>query len=197
MEIDPAETYTEFTFARDNVLWTIPGPLSGDLVAGLVYATDVILYVQTRGNNFNLTIGHKGYIPYDPQPRNNRRNYHENYIGGSVNNFRGLALFDPRETNYGWWIINHLDGREYYQLIQFASAEFIQGFISIFNAFGSDFRDYIVGRPFKVLPDGSKIEYNIVGYDIGKFEVKARIPAPVGAYYTGAREADAYGEDFE
>jgi hypothetical protein len=72
----------------------------------------------------------------------------------------------------------------------------VQGFISICNAFDVDFRDYIIGTPFKYIQN-TIVNYQIEGYDIEPFNSEIRIPAPIGAYYVDRNEADPTGEDFE
>jgi len=89
-----------------------------------------------------------------------------------------------------------LDEVKVAQVFSFATYDFIQGFINTMDNTGLDFRDYLIGPPFKII-NRKPVFFNIEGYDIPLANPVTRIPAPVGAFYTGAYEADAYGEDFD
>lgn len=69
-------------------------------------------------------------------------------------------------AKFGWWI-ESIDDADMYHLYAFDDAQFIQGFISICNAFNVDFRDYIFGPPFKYNHNTKEIiYYTIQGYEI-------------------------------
>jgi hypothetical protein len=75
----------------------------------------------------------------------------------------------PRENEYGWWIGPRPSPE--YILYSFPDAYFIQGFISMCDAFRVDFRDYVYGLPFKYDPETQETtHYQIEGYDIAPIQ---------------------------
>jgi len=65
---------------------------------------------------------------------------------------------------YGCWVKSHYPN--YSSLYKFQSPDFIQGFITICNAFHSDYRIYMVGLPFKSDTEDNNISYGIEGLNI-------------------------------
>jgi hypothetical protein len=177
--------YGEFVFYDHNKqyysLWTIPGPLSRDLVAGLVAGLRLMLddiqrKIDRKGNyivsltimgrtgrehwTFNVMNGYESVMElYFPHAKG----YHSKEMITLVQNHR----FGPNPHNewFGWWIRAPNDLR--YALYSFPTPDFIQGFISMCNAFGVDFRDYVYGLPFKYNHETREVTYyQIEGYDI-------------------------------
>jgi len=64
----------------------------------------------------------------------------------------------PEPGQYGLWM--NSGTRFYYSLYSFRKPSFFQGIITICNAFGVDFRNYIFGLPF----DGDGNQYALAGY---------------------------------
>lgn len=67
----------------------------------------------------------------------------------------------------GIWIFNtEEDDESYWNFIQTNNMpEFMQGFITMCNAFQVDFRNYILSPPF----DSNDIEYDLVGYHVAEY----------------------------
>ena len=72
----------------------------------------------------------------------------------------------------------------------FKNNDFVEGFVSVFDTFDMEFRDYIAGPPFKTEVGFNGVKrntfYNIEGYDIRSISQVTRDPAPVGPFYTGS-----------
>lgn len=190
--IDEDIIYDNFTLYIESlrIRWSIPGPLSGDLVAGLALAVD-ILYKDSVINYEHIDNGRKlialspeGYQDYDITFHNldfALSNYH--FIARSKQRIAEDLVLASKTTGYlkwpntkgyfKWWILDPEVGS--YYLHAFRTLEFIQGFISMCNAFNVSFQDYVVELPFKTIetPQGKRITaYEIVGYDIdlGSFQ---------------------------
>jgi len=120
-----------------------------------------------------------------------------NYVAGQANTSDIIDRMDNilplDEGSFVWWISYPLTG-DTYELYSFNSAEFVQGFISMCNAFNVDFRDYILGSPFKYVTQ-EPTYYQVEGYDIEPIPRPKR-EAPVGPFYTAQYEADPNAEDF-
>ncbi|MFK5970574.1 MAG: hypothetical protein QM487_10700 [Candidatus Marithrix sp.] len=98
-------------------------------------------------------------------------------------------------SDYSWWIKNSLIPDTYDQ-IRFTNTKFLQGFITMSDNLGVDFRNYTAGLPFKNNKDGEFAEYVIRGYDIPSIFKLDYKPAEVLAYYTGLNESDPCALDF-
>lgn len=206
MSIEAGTIYDSMTYSRNGVSrWTIQGPVSGDQVAGLVVGFATILKSTNNqiGLKFNDTIDllvneGKRLITIQLQNENSYRLALTDYYIYTVNRDEIISkTYDilPHTASFGWWIEQSLNTS--YALYSFQSYEFIQGFITSMNTFGVDFRNYILGPPFTYeLNQKAPVYYMIEGYDIDPIPSQ-KIPAPVGAFYTGLYEADPYGEDFE
>ena len=144
--ISPELTYDSFTFYLTGQvpIWTIPGPLSGDLVAGLIVAFRTILTgIRSVSNDgwIKLSMGsHTSELLL---------------FGYSLEHYEAYSDKD----HFGWQI-EGIVSKGVYNLYSFASPEFIQGFISMCNAFNVDFRDYVSGLPFKT-ENNKLIHYDI------------------------------------
>lgn len=104
------------------------------------------------------------------------------------NNYDTYAL-QPPEGAFAWWVSI---GDDSYGFYEFESLQFIQGFISICNAFNVDFRDAILGPPFTYDVDlGKQTFYSIEGYDI------APIPITKNAIPMGTFNSELYPELYE
>jgi len=203
MSIEPVSIYQALTFNQgETPLWTIQGPLSGDLMAGLIVGINTI---------FNNLIIHNSYIFNDENleilDENGRRIIR--LVLGVINPYREflrhyiiyediaidrIGTINPEIDDYSWWIFDSGDDN-FCTLFSFVTSDFIQGFISICAAFGVDFRNYIFGTPFRYI-QGTLVNYRVEGYDIIPFNVDIRVPAPIGAYYIDRNEGDSTGHDF-
>jgi hypothetical protein len=205
MSIDPTSIYQNLSVYRDdNILWSIPGPLSGDLTAGLSVATITVIHDLYKGyseDTYIEIIDQNGdSIIADLYDRTQYEMLINNYeIVGSYP-IEIIANIHPEDNHYGWWIPEHdtISGIEVvlYSLYSFATLDFVQGFISACSAFDVDFRDYSAGTPF-TYHDHKITNYDIQGYDIAPFNIIARIPAATGPLYELRNEADPFGVDYE
>jgi hypothetical protein len=193
MSIDPDGVYGAVTFyyIPDNIVWTVQGPLSGDLVAGIL--TGILVVTQylaaNRGiNPDNITVE----VFAETRIVGTSEKILEQYQLASGADAIPEQLPDD---NFGWWLY-HSRERLYY-LYTFRTPEFTQGFISIMQGFGLDFRHLVIGPPYKFPPEAKEpIFYTVPGYDVEPFPEPKR-GAPVGAFYTAGYEADPGGEDYE
>lgn len=103
-------------------------------------------------------------------------------------------MYKPELGAMAWWFSNG-DGR--YTVYTFVDGDFINGVIKAGEYLGKDFRDYVLGAPYGFDEKGKRINYSIEGYDLLPYTGKSRISAPIGPFYTGSVEEDAYGVDWE
>ena len=75
---------------------------------------------------------------------------------------RSNIPFVPEDDYLGCWVPSLKDeGSELtYDLYQFTSQDFFQGFIGVMGIYQLDFRDYLLGAPF----DNQAREYQVAGY---------------------------------
>lgn len=203
MALEPLQVYDSLLFSYskdpDHPLWTLNGPFSGDLIAGLVVGmstiiNNIIVNYEREVNYIINIVNRKELISIDAQSALQFEHVLHEYI--AYNDIFNDQLIEYQHNvdlgYYGWWIRDYLE----YSLYQFQTVDFIQGFISICNAFEVDFRDYIAGPPFQSDNKGNNIPYNIIGYDIEPFNPPVRIPGPPEPFYTDAHEVDG-DNDFE
>jgi hypothetical protein len=211
MSINSNLVYTNLTCqiiynlpGADEPQWLINGPLSGDLVCGLLMGLQLMclviilikmgndrryynidefehipdigyfvniesinkfdhkndISIESRGNNIQeYYLAVKDYFQYTA--------YDPDMIAEIMRNF----YYQPLDTeNYYWWISNTINDVNSYNLVSFKTNEFVQGFISMCNGFNVDFREYVLGYPFKFSNDKQgPIFYGIEGYNIDPF----------------------------
>lgn len=210
MSIEAGSTYEAFTFYTEqgnNPLWTIQGPLSGDLVAGLLVALNVVM--DDLNENFDVKYGSSRAEIIGERGRFTLTIYMTD-IGPFLIALQDYKILIDREKdvreimaegsrqprgNYAWWVTDVLAGIGF-ELFTFSSADFVQGFISMMNAFNVDFRDYTLGPPFKYEDDTREpTYYSVEGYDIEPIPENRR-EAPPTPFYAGAYEVDPGGEDY-
>lgn len=76
----------------------------------------------------------------------------------------------PEPGQYGIWMNS---GKKFhYSLYAFRKASFFQGIVTICNAFGVDFRDYIFGLPF----DAEGNQYALSGYVMTSYQIGQDAP---------------------
>lgn len=199
LSIEDNFMYNSFTYIiNNNPLWRILGPISGDTIAGMLVGLTSIFGMVKTNEEIEIISQETNDILYISASNNSYRLALANYYIDTVSYddiLNDNYIISPYRRSYGWWIDtgNQVD----YGLYSFRTVEFIYGFIGICDKFGVDFRDYILGPPFKYDEfQGTNIFYGIEGYDINS-NLKYRQPASVGAYYTRVYEADPYGEDYE
>ena len=222
MSIEAGTTYEALTFGHgDTMVWTIQGPLFGDTVAGIMTGL-VTLMEEMIINGATDDTNHVEFLyrtEIEPTPGRKERvlrsvtysfidamdvglSLHSYIVASNTTSDRFPEYHHLLNQRYGWWIIDPLYDRTYwekkYTLFAFDSPQFIQGFISICRGFGVDFRDYIVGTPFKYDRNQREIiNYEIEGYDVEPFTVEPKRVPQEGPYYTNEYEADAHAVNFE
>lgn len=180
MNIKPDVIYQSFTMtSRGNVdtQWTIHEPLSGDLVAGLVLGL-YILIGEDNVEHFKFDYDFKTVIEVREGDEAPILIYNHNTVNNALEHYINTMDVDYPPEGYFGLLIRHSLDHDFYHLYTFQTAEFIQGFISMFASVGIDFREYLFGPPGR-LENGVIIYYNIQGYDIQGYNLKGRrIPAP-------------------
>ena len=147
-------------YQHEKLLWSMPGPLIGDLVAGIIIGIHAIsnawgLDGQFRVKVDDISIWINGY------------NYAiaEYIVAAEVEeiDFRDINI--ENDSIYLSITDYHFNSPivfETFTVCKFASLEFIRGFISICNAFQVNFRDYTL-YPFTHNNEtGVTTYYNIV-----------------------------------
>jgi hypothetical protein len=181
MSIRPQLLYDTFKFTDHGTTWSIPGPLSGDLAAGLLVGfkvafDDMINRGLTEASfksihilkdfEYDVTVYLDIDLAKEAGDFYDAIHDYRDYIG-RIPAILNVAPRYPKRFN--WWIGRPRNPE--YTLYSFISSEFIQGFISICDAFGVDFRDYIYGLPFKYNPrTKERLYYRIEGYDIAPIQ---------------------------
>jgi hypothetical protein len=200
MSIEQYSLYKSFILSRrGEILWTLNTTLTGTFVAGLIISMFLILHDMSK-NNFkirDLTIEINGNqkIEINRGSIKIMENLLSKFIGQYQILPQNINTINPGTGLYGWWI-KYFDPNIYY-LFEFSDPdEFIGGFITGFDAFEIDFRNYIAGPPFIIDGNGNKVDLAISGYYIQPFNANRRKPAPITPFYTGAYEADPYGQDY-
>ena len=223
MSIEPGSSYSSLTLYKNGTnIWTVHGPLSSDFVAGLSMGIFTVVDFLSKGQNFTYEATEIIKITRDddrsilidlasndPQYGNKLETPLGNYIIVTGANPDNYLQYNPDTGNYSWWISNYADthlqldnygqfiSRSRYIVCRFGSEDFIQGFISLCNASGIDFREFTLGRPFTYDNTTHKrTYYNIPGYDTAHFSVIPRIPAPISPFYIENFEDDLFAEDF-
>ena len=173
MEIAPERTYSHLEFGDHDQgnYWTIDGPLSADLIAGLMLGIYVAYTDMIQNFGYRIHLEEADVYTLDPDNAEDEYSLQiseipygglSRYISGEVGNIDTME-FDGTFDTFTWLILDPEQG--IYFLVDFNSPEFIQGFISITQAFGVDFRNYVHRRPFKVINDQQEF-YQIQGYEI-------------------------------
>lgn len=177
MNVKPGDIYRSFTFTvyDDMIQWTIYGPLSGDLVAGLLVGVNILLDDLRANHEYGRHYNHTVQLIRDDNM-------------STEIDLTTLGMYEYALLEYIWDIEDQEDGPEettYYRagyfiwrlkdfnfiydslLYTFRTPEFIQGFISMCNGFGVDFRQYVLGLPSKYERETDTITYySIEGYDL-------------------------------
>jgi hypothetical protein len=178
-DIRPHEQYSSLAFfeyenRQDTAYWVIqPGEsLSGDLVAGLLAALDSIhndLEVNwDYDRQMVVQVDNEETIEIDfdeQQASSSMPGYYVGRISLISMELGGRAAHRIAPNRFGWWLKSNPQNPDVYYLYTFESPEFVQGFISMCQSFKVDFRDYILGPPFK-WANGRPVYYAIQGYPI-------------------------------
>lgn len=191
MSIEPGTVYTELVATVPNrITWIMPGALSSDLVAGLVFGLYTLLgeiwqlhYTKEPNVEAQVLLGHAdGIIVINNATVNQALQHYRNVYKGITwhdeplefpwyanrtkeeqsRDLEQAGLIPPLpEGKLGWFIYNFYD--DFYPLCEFVSVEFIQGFMSMCNAFGVNYKRYTLGLPFKFgLTDARPTFYRII-----------------------------------
>lgn len=159
---------------NDKIYWIIRGPLRTALIAGLMTAAHMLI------SEYEEKLNEKE--PYDfvvsEDQFNNPRTlysledlgYKSNLPVGETDEMKNEL---PDKGEMGIWIYsnyNDRDKKDYWKFVQVDNMSlFMQGFISMCNAFQVDFRDYIWDLP---------IDSNGVQYDIPTYRIKEYLEEP-------------------
>jgi len=143
---------------NDKLVWKLCSSFTDDLFSGMILALitisrDYVVKIQKSSKILNLNLRDKDSINKEL----------DSYIIALDKSPSDFYLYNPDPNNYGLWVLQE---NTLYNLYQFKTPEFMQGFISICNNFSTDFRDYIYSVPFKYIFDSNTlIKYDIEGYD--------------------------------
>jgi hypothetical protein len=195
MRITSNSIYNILRFYRGNdILWSIEGELTGDFVAGICVGIHTLMYhlVKTfnyRGDEWIEIITQEGSsINFIDLNRTD-------IILGEyiiVENISPELIFQYHTdlASYGWWISEpYYENKYTLYTYSTSSNDFIKGFINIFTAFNIDFRDYVLGTPFKYI-NKTIINYSIEGYDMVPFDMLFETPVSIESYYINNNEDD-------
>lgn len=217
MSIESQTVYQALTFyANDltnrdnNITWTIPGPLSGDLMAGLLVGLDTVLSdlltnFGTYEHDYRLDVvleEGRRLITIDLVHEMIRDIIPDYIVDKAQEITEMVTMLQERldSDTFAWAITDYnttnLGPADSFVVYKFQSADFVQGFISICTGFNVDFRNYVVGPPFVYNQETQDVTlYSVEGYDIEPLPVPRRI-APPTPFYTFAHETDPYAQDY-
>lgn len=146
---------------NEKFYWEMTGLDSKSLVIGLLSAATTFLR-DVHDKDFVLVLRKKSGESFDVRDLDDLDEINENPLEHEFSTEEQIENIYPTTTNYGIWI-DRYGRRKNFDFVGFNQADkFMQGFISMCNAFKVDFRHYILGPPF----DRDGLEYNVVGYDI-------------------------------
>lgn len=161
-----------YTGDDDNVtLWTIYGPFSDTLMAGLLLACHSVLnhYAYTSENYGDYSIlatDHEADQQYVVTSLD-EVDFNLCNIVAEASEVQTHQL--PVPGSLGIWIWLRMSGlkrNDQWVLVQSsAMQEFLQGFISICRAFGVDFRHYLSCLPM----DMNRVQYDIPAYRLREY----------------------------
>lgn len=161
MSLQHDKVYDYIEYSYDFVTeWRLNGPLSADLVAGLVLGLHVglIEVINRPGiNRLEIFSPPRERITIDPTVVDDLDIVLNRYLIAYEKILNNDHWIGPNW--YGIWF-NDVIHTNNYHLFTFQTPEFIQGFISACNAFNIDFRTYIAGLPFTI-ENGKKVAYTI------------------------------------
>lgn len=197
-------TYDSFKYYQDinqELTWEIKGPLSKDLVAGLLVAMTILFSVLDE--DYNKTLERPVVVI--------NKTRIDLYDTPSIYELLKEYIIDTREKDeiitkpdifsrvnkgyFGWWIFStKFSNINRYKLYTFRNSDFVRGFISMCKAFNVEFRNYILGSPFTDSKLG-RVYYTIKGYDIEPIPHYI-VPVSVSPFYTNIYEADPFGLDY-
>lgn len=141
--------------------WKMKGPFNPDVMAGMIIAGHMLLSVLNT-NQYSFAVTNQDVD--DILEVNSIETIGPNYV-------LQIAILEentyhmPGAGMYGIWVFNSEDdeGNLYWDLVEVQNMdEFMQGFITMCNAFKVDFREYILSLPF----DSDGIEYDLPEYDL-------------------------------
>lgn len=117
------------------------------------------------------------------------------YIVASNVKIQDFPNYYPEQGYVGLWIYSNTP--ETYNLISFSNKNFLNGFITLFDIFNLEFRDFILGSPFSYDYNTKEIIwYDIPGYDTDRLEIYERIPELIAPFYLERNQVDPYSIDY-
>jgi hypothetical protein len=178
-ELQPNRIYDTFSFSffadkpndtddnDRNINFKIHGKFTGDQVAGMYVAVRAMMNSIIFDNEYDYRdmCVHCGSGSYARKICSSdgddiMLNFLRNYIIYTVRELtNSVALANIPYDRYGMWMQNPVTYM--YELVVFDSSEFIQGFITICNAFQVDYHDYVIGNIAKYDNMGNAILYQV------------------------------------
>lgn len=146
----------------DKMLWSIKRPNGDDLALGLVLGAVFALrrYIDITGEPFNYS--YFRHYRYDRYENVEAFTTYGPFVDRDVNVIkdRDYKNVIPKHGKLGIWIkLDQFTGVAVF--IESGNMdEFLQGFITMFNAFNINFRDLLLGSPY----DSNGTEYQIINY---------------------------------
>lgn len=156
----------------DEIEWFIPGPLSGDLIAGMVTATRKLpfpfarVYPKTKNIPYTrveiqndpslvspeIIAEAIDNILSDPTSLDLEEDIADDHVLDEYLVVDDIHLFDIPDNEYleqGYYYI-WIGQLPRYNLYKFRSPDFLRGFITMANASGVDYRTYVHGKVFDI-----------------------------------------------
>lgn len=134
-------------------IWTLQINFDRDVLAGMLAIGCELINIinDTEEDTYLFELSNR----YDTIEVTSLSDLDNNYVG--IIDTRKTDDIYPPDGLFGLWIRNYEQGSLNFYVFEHP-AEFMQGLISIANAFQVDFHDYIQGLPF----DSERTEYNII-----------------------------------
>lgn len=171
MSISSVGNYNSVSlYIEGSLLWTLSGPISGNLVAGIAVMISILINKTSKSNVIRI-INDTYIINISLNDPDSLNLAFSQYLIADQISLPNFNDYHPDNYNYGLFIKHH----NLYNLYTFSDPEFIQGIITICDAFNVDFRDYVAGMPFKYI-NQNKIYYAIEGYIITSLKSEPRVP---------------------
>lgn len=188
-----------FDTGAPSSVWELPGPISRDTAAG--FLVGLLCMISKSKETLALKMvdfsGKTSFLRLNVDNRGDTKDrlalLINKYLEHRSVPYHELKSYYCRDGHYGWWIkdpVNSNPSQPTYNLYCFKTNDFVEGFISAFDMFDVEFRDYIAGPPFRTEVGFNGVKKNtfyiIEGYDIRPLSQSTKDPAPVGPFYTGS-----------
>lgn len=158
----------------DNFMLDLEGPLTENYINGMGTALNLI--------NLNFDEDYQIEISDDISTYMLDLSENNNITYKNINPDELMAYSSP-VGYFAWWLLNkNKVGYDLYIFDESDTTEFVNGFISTFEYFDLDFRDYSLGTPFKTV-NSRNIFTEIYGYDVAAIQTEQDQPDPDSYYY--------------